>query len=345
MSATHGLKGILGVDGTSYTSKPTGAIRRTCALLPRLSSLGWKINLFVPEEHATTFSHLEGVQTFPLPAPHRPGPLRPLVAGRKLQRAFHQTKCELLLTETPPVPPGLPFVLTVHDFHAWDVPFQSGVLRSLWIRSCFPQAIREAESLIVVSEFSASRLRKHFPGTPCKVVLNGSNHFPSYGAEPSSKTNWLSVGPWDSLSQPKLFQGLPGQVTMVGNYKKALPKNTVLVQPSDFKLSELYKSSKALICTSPYEGFNLPLVEALAHGCPVAATDIPVHREVGGKAARYFTAGNLSSLRACLKDLETNPPSAQELQEQAQLFSWEQSAQKLDSILQEALRSESARAE
>ncbi|MDP6849714.1 MAG: glycosyltransferase [Planctomycetota bacterium] len=345
MKTDSAPRGILGVDGSSYTSNPTGAIRRSTELLPRLSKLGWTIHLFIPQAHAASFSQLEGVSVFPLQVPHRPGPLRPLVAGRALERAFHKTNCQLLLTETPPTPPGIPFVFTLHDLHAWDVPVQSGLLRSFWIRKTFPRAFQEAKAINVVSQFTANRLNHFFPKSKCEVIPNGSDHLPECEGTTEPKDAWLSVGPWDRLAQPKLLQALSGKITIVGNYKKTLPKNATLVRPSDFELARLYKNSRALICTSPYEGFNFPLAEALASGCPAVATDTPTHREVGGTAARYFSAGDKDSLRFCLKELESNPPSQRELQNQAKLFSWNQSAKKMDSLLQRVFKSESAKLE
>jgi glycosyltransferase involved in cell wall biosynthesis len=56
---------------------------------------------------------------------------------------------------------------------------------------------------------------------------------------------------------------------------------------SDGELLWLYQQSAALVSPSHYEGFGFPIVEALAQGTPVVATDIPASREVAGEAARY----------------------------------------------------------
>lgn len=52
-------------------------------------------------------------------------------------------------------------------------------------------------------------------------------------------------------------------------------------------LAALYRRATVVLMTSEREGFGLPVVEALACGAPVVATDIKVLREVGGRAARY----------------------------------------------------------
>jgi glycosyltransferase involved in cell wall biosynthesis len=70
------------------------------------------------------------------------------------------------------------------------------------------------------------------------------------------------------------------------------------VPPSELRL--LYAAADAVVCPSVSEGFDLPSVEALRCGGAVAASDIPVHREILGEAALYFdpysTAGMCDAL-------------------------------------------------
>ena len=73
------------------------------------------------------------------------------------------------------------------------------------------------------------------------------------------------------------------------------------VPPSQLRL--LYAAADAVVCPSVSEGFDLPGVEALRCGGAVAASDIPVHREILGEAALYFdpysTAGMATLSCAC----------------------------------------------
>lgn len=57
---------------------------------------------------------------------------------------------------------------------------------------------------------------------------------------------------------------------------------------NDEELRYCYRYARGLITASAGEGFNLPIVEALYLGCPVFASDIPVHREVAGRHATFF---------------------------------------------------------
>jgi glycosyltransferase involved in cell wall biosynthesis len=73
------------------------------------------------------------------------------------------------------------------------------------------------------------------------------------------------------------------------------------VQASDDELWRLIKNSLALICTSKYEGFSLPVLEAITLGVPTICSDIEVHHEIYGDAPMYFTVGNHLSLQSKLK--------------------------------------------
>lgn len=65
---------------------------------------------------------------------------------------------------------------------------------------------------------------------------------------------------------------------------------------NDSELDYCYRHAAGLVTASFAEGFNLPIVEALSKGCPVLASDLPVHREVGGAFAAYFPSSDASAL-------------------------------------------------
>jgi glycosyltransferase involved in cell wall biosynthesis len=65
---------------------------------------------------------------------------------------------------------------------------------------------------------------------------------------------------------------------------------------SSSEMRTLYSSAEAVVCPSISEGFDLPGVEAIRCGAPVAASDIPVHREILGDAALYFDPYSAESM-------------------------------------------------
>jgi len=95
---------------------------------------------------------------------------------------------------------------------------------------------------------------------------------------------------------------------------------------SDARLNGLYRSCKCLVYPSLYEGFGLPILEAFAAGAPVIASDIPVFREIAGKAAVFVNPKNTHEMEREIKKLLKSPSLAARLikrgRERARMFSW-----------------------
>jgi glycosyltransferase involved in cell wall biosynthesis len=68
----------------------------------------------------------------------------------------------------------------------------------------------------------------------------------------------------------------------------------------DAKLSELYCSVAALVCPSLYEGFGLPVLEAMAHACPTVCADTGSMPEIAGESAVYFDPTDPEDIARCL---------------------------------------------
>ena len=100
---------------------------------------------------------------------------------------------------------------------------------------------------------------------------------------------------------------------------------------SDEQLVALYQHARVFVFPSLYEGFGLPIIEALANGCPVIASDIPAFREFANDNIRYFELGNHAALVALLQEkAKFYPDQAEAI---LQKFSWKSTWQKLDRIL------------
>src|SRR5206468_2157664 len=69
---------------------------------------------------------------------------------------------------------------------------------------------------------------------------------------------------------------------------------------SDAELQSLYAGASALCMPSRYEGFGLPLLEAMALGCPVLCSTAGSLPEVAGDAALFFAADAVEELAGCL---------------------------------------------
>lgn len=98
---------------------------------------------------------------------------------------------------------------------------------------------------------------------------------------------------------------------------------------SDAELLHAYHHARALVFPSLAEGYGLPIVEALAAGLPVFASDIPVHREVGGRHCAYFDPRCPDDLAARLRDFCRHGSHGRRGVRPDRLPSWTEAAEKI----------------
>jgi glycosyltransferase involved in cell wall biosynthesis len=95
---------------------------------------------------------------------------------------------------------------------------------------------------------------------------------------------------------------------------------------ADADLIKLYAGASAVVCASWYEGFDLPVIESLAAGRPLALSDIPVHREVAGPLADYFDPSSPESIAHAIESALSCHEDIERRQKRARQFSWDESA-------------------
>ena len=109
----------------------------------------------------------------------------------------------------------------------------------------------------------------------------------------------------------------------------------------DSQLRELYRRAKALIYPSLYEGFGLPVVEAMSLGCPVITSRRSSLPEVGGGAAIYVDAEDVKDIAQAIRNLLSHPSLRPNLQErgraQAAKFSWRRCADETVAVYEQVL--------
>lgn len=121
-------------------------------------------------------------------------------------------------------------------------------------------------------------------------------------------------------------------------YIKELAKNNPKIiftgNATGKTLSELYSNAYMFIHPSEYEGLSITLLEALAYGCPVLASDIPENKEVIDNGIGYeFENTNTSDLKTKLLDLISNPELINEKRKISQMharehYNWEDIARR-----------------
>ena len=111
---------------------------------------------------------------------------------------------------------------------------------------------------------------------------------------------------------------------------------------SDKDLPEFYKNAECFVLPSLYEGFGLPILEAMKYGCPVLTSDISSLPEAGGEAAVYFDPYNVNDMvnkiKKVLEDEKLRAKMRKEGLEQVKKFSWEKSARQVLDVLENTVK-------
>lgn len=110
-------------------------------------------------------------------------------------------------------------------------------------------------------------------------------------------------------------------------------KGAHVIRPSSFvhndELACLYSGTSLAVLPSIHEGFGMPVLEALACGARVAASDLPVIREVGGDAIAYFNPHDVSDMtRVLSKEIKAPKPKAGLVR-----HNWSDSVKQLEAIV------------
>jgi glycosyltransferase involved in cell wall biosynthesis len=135
-------------------------------------------------------------------------------------------------------------------------------------------------------------------------------------------------GPWEPEHRDLIrWLGIDGAVSqLIGLDRQAV--------------AALYRRASLTLLPSEAEGFGLPVLEALACGCPVVASDLLSVREVGGEAAVYCPVGDVprwvETVAGILSGTHPIPPREARLA-RAELFSWQSHAATILAAYQELL--------
>jgi glycosyltransferase involved in cell wall biosynthesis len=339
----------IGMDATPLLGRRTGVGRYALSLLTALTA-------YDDELVATAFTFRgrdaltvpDGVRVAARPAPARAlqalwsriewPPVELLTGGIDL---FHATNFVL-----PPLRRAKG-VVTIHDLsylhHADTVDATSARYRSL-----VPRSIARAAAVVTPSAAVADQVRDAYDVQVPMVVT-------PLGVDAA----WFDAGQPDPSLRQQL--GLPSSYLLfVGTLEPRKDLATLLaahrhmVDPpplvlvgrpgwgeqadvtgcittgylEDDRLRSVVAGAAALVVPSRDEGFGLPVVEALAAGTPVVASDLPVLREVGGAVTIYAEQGDAEAFAAALQSVLDTPGDRAGRQAHAAQFSWERCAQR-----------------
>jgi len=265
----------------------------------------------------------------------------------------------------------IPIVVTVHDAIPWVLPEYRKKFRSKLYHFYTKRALKKADHIITVSNFSKDEIKRilKIPNDVIRVIYLSSplqDKMTPPISVPLRRKYLLYIGGYDKRknvsSLMKAFQkhignqydidlmlvnskgkGLEEHITDEYNEKVAgkyvvKPKGKVLftgpLEPGE--LTYLYKQAVALVHVSLYEGFNLPLVEAMSQGLPIIAADIPVNHEVTGDHALFVDPTSVDSIGNGIHEFLNQKTLTQKLRKEgldrSRDFSWEKCAEETLSV-------------
>lgn len=261
-----------------------------------------------------------------------------------------------------------PAVGTVHDLSSLHVANKYDRLHEFYIRKVMPALIRCLTYVITVSESSRRDIVEHAGVSPDRVVVvpNGWNGLrqPSGVACPVSGPYLLYVA---RLEHPgknhvrliRAFERLwlsgrkDVKLVLAGPDRERADEIHAAARLSpcsdnivftgyvdDAVLDTLYRHARALVFPSLFEGFGLPLIEAMGYDLPVASANRSSLPEVAGNAALYFDPVDVEAMAACMVRLLDDEPLRAHLVEAGRqrrtLFSWDRTARATVDVLEAA---------
>ena len=271
----------------------------------------------------------------------------------------------------------VPSVAVIHDVNFEHHPKDLKFTHSLFYRFFFKKYAHKAKRLVTVSEYSKSDISKFYGLSEAKidVSLNGVNSlfhqielteqiktrkqfsqgndyflfvgalhprknikrllmaFDLFKTETKSKNKLLIVGAkmWWNDELKEAFENLSHNEDVIFTGRKSLED-----------LQILYAAAQAFCFVPYFEGFGIPIIEAMRCGCPVITSNCTAMPEVAGEAALIVDPYNIEDIKNAMITIENDPKLRADLSEKglihSQKFNWKSTANVLWNSIEKVLQ-------
>ena len=311
----------LAVDLRAAAGRPTGVGGYLLSIANAASAAGWEVDAYLGRERPNGLA--AGIRAVLLDAQ---GPVWHLRAWRELRR-----KGAVFLSTSFVVPqlPGSHALPTVLDLTTFLLPKYHTARTRLAERLLLPRAVRRWP-VVTCTETTAADIRRLFPHAgPITVVPPWCTVADAVEPPPMAEAYFVFVGTLEPRKNAAVVieatrrlrrSGRPVRLILIGQAGwKFEPLRQLIRQAeaegavewpgyvSDAERDRMYRGAVALVLPSHYEGFGLPLLEAMAAGVPTISSEAPALVEVAGGSSLHVPADDVAGWERAMNSLLAEP--------------------------------------
>ena len=329
----------IALNATCFNSRPSGAKQRFLGIYGNLIRRMPESEFIVFEpadcRMVSWFNGAPNVQFRATPIPSHGRLQKFLYAYCFWHRILSVEKFDFFEGFHLPLPkaPNSKTILTIHDTRRLQPEW--GWFGRIAFSKALKYSLRHADVVVTVSDSIKQELLPHCSGTPIYVIPNGLD-FKSHANGPTDydlhtfrkknllpKHFLLAVGHLERRKNyPKLIEaiallrseGRDCHLLIIGNDSgdrslledqidsyKLKDSITLLSGISDLDVRCAYELCSLFVFPSTYEGFGIPILEAMASGRPMVLSDIPVFREITENRSVYFIPDDSEDMASAIK--------------------------------------------